>query len=204
MRARSSATAPPACTSSSTWTPSRACRSTRRTACTARPATSRTRRRTSSGSPPKAAAARTTRTCSRGHRYWALVHRDGARRHRLASEAPRLLLPCGRCDSCHVRHAGGRPDDLRPAAPLTCMANLNCFVALGLFMGTIVSIVFGSTLATAIYLLRLQDVPGMDLVVGNAHIVLFSLVLIGLALYWRKYGFSPRVVRSDRTTRFAI
>jgi electron-transferring-flavoprotein dehydrogenase len=33
------------------------CRSTRRTACTARPATSRTRRRTSSGSRPRAAAA---------------------------------------------------------------------------------------------------------------------------------------------------
>ena len=39
------------------------CRSTRRTACTARPATSRTRRRTSCGSRPKAAAGRTTRTC---------------------------------------------------------------------------------------------------------------------------------------------
>src|SRR5262249_26854049 len=35
-----------------------------RTAFTARPATSRIRRRTSSGSRPKAAAARTTRTCS--------------------------------------------------------------------------------------------------------------------------------------------
>ena len=40
-----------------------ACRSTRRTACTARPATSRTRRRTSCGSRRKAAAGRTTRTC---------------------------------------------------------------------------------------------------------------------------------------------
>jgi electron-transferring-flavoprotein dehydrogenase len=39
------------------------CRSTPRTACTARPATSRIRRRTSCGSCPKAAAARTTRTC---------------------------------------------------------------------------------------------------------------------------------------------
>jgi hypothetical protein len=38
-----------------------ACRSTRRTACTARPATSRTRRRTSCGSRRKAAAGRTTR-----------------------------------------------------------------------------------------------------------------------------------------------
>src|SRR3954463_2153559 len=37
----------------------------RRTACTARPATSRTRGRTSSGSCRKAAAARTTRTCDR-------------------------------------------------------------------------------------------------------------------------------------------
>ena len=51
------ATARPASTSSSTTTTAaRACRSTRRTACTARPATSRTRRRTSSGSRPKAAA----------------------------------------------------------------------------------------------------------------------------------------------------
>ena len=43
------------------------CRSTRRTACTARPATSRTRRRTSSGWPRKAAADRTTRTCESHH-----------------------------------------------------------------------------------------------------------------------------------------
>ena len=42
----------------------RACRSTRRTACTARPATSRIRRRTSTGSCPRAAADRTIRTCS--------------------------------------------------------------------------------------------------------------------------------------------
>ena len=42
-----------------------ACRSTRRTACTARPATSRTRGRTSCGSCPKAAAARTIRACRR-------------------------------------------------------------------------------------------------------------------------------------------
>jgi electron-transferring-flavoprotein dehydrogenase len=41
------------------------CRSMRRTACTARPATSRTRPRTSCGSPRKAAAGRTTRTCNR-------------------------------------------------------------------------------------------------------------------------------------------
>ena len=40
------------------------CRSMRRTACTARPATSRTRPRTSSGSYPKAAADRAIRTCS--------------------------------------------------------------------------------------------------------------------------------------------
>src|SRR5215208_5726893 len=46
----------------------KSCRSTRRTACTARPATSRIRRRTSSGSRPKAAADRTTRTCNGGRR----------------------------------------------------------------------------------------------------------------------------------------
>ena len=41
----------------------RGCRSTRRTACTARPATSRIRGRTSSGSRPRAAAGRTIRAC---------------------------------------------------------------------------------------------------------------------------------------------
>src|SRR5690606_8670736 len=62
----SSATARPASTSScATTTVASACRSTRRTACTARPATSRTRPRTSSGSFPRAAAARTTRGCER-------------------------------------------------------------------------------------------------------------------------------------------
>ncbi len=44
-------------------TASRGCRSTRRTACTARPATSRTRRRTSTGWCRKGAAGRTIRTC---------------------------------------------------------------------------------------------------------------------------------------------
>ena len=43
---------------------SRACRSTRRTACTARPATSRTRSRTSIGLCPRAAAGRIIRTCN--------------------------------------------------------------------------------------------------------------------------------------------
>ena len=43
--------------------PASACRSTRRTACTARPATSRIRARTSTGSRRRAAAGRTTRTC---------------------------------------------------------------------------------------------------------------------------------------------
>ena len=43
---------------------SRGCRSTPRTASTARPATSRTRRRTSTGSCPRAAAGRTTPTCN--------------------------------------------------------------------------------------------------------------------------------------------
>ncbi|PIF67641.1 electron-transferring-flavoprotein dehydrogenase [Delftia sp. 60] len=61
----SSATARPASTSSWTTRPraASACRSTPRTACTARPAISRTPRRTSSGSRPKAAAGRTTRAC---------------------------------------------------------------------------------------------------------------------------------------------
>jgi hypothetical protein len=45
--------------------PIRASRSTPRTASTAKPATSRIRRRTSSGPRPKAAAGRTIRTCSR-------------------------------------------------------------------------------------------------------------------------------------------
>ena len=43
----------------------RGCRSTRRTASTARPATSRTRPRTSTGSCPRAAAGRTIRTCEK-------------------------------------------------------------------------------------------------------------------------------------------
>src|SRR2546422_227520 len=63
MPGRSSATALPVSMSSSTSRPRRACRSTRRTACTARPAISRTRSRTSSGSRPKAAAAPTIPTC---------------------------------------------------------------------------------------------------------------------------------------------
>ncbi len=46
--------------------PGSACRSMHRTACTARPATSRTRARTSTGSRRKAAAVRTIRICSRG------------------------------------------------------------------------------------------------------------------------------------------
>ena len=69
------ATARPASTSSSPTTPRTprqrhraqracACRSTRRTACTARPATSRIRSRTSTGSRRKAAAGRTTRACN--------------------------------------------------------------------------------------------------------------------------------------------
>src|SRR3989344_2930432 len=45
--------------------PTRASSSTPRTASTAKPATSRIRRRTSSGSRPKAAAARTIRTCKK-------------------------------------------------------------------------------------------------------------------------------------------
>src|SRR3981081_4431311 len=63
MPGRSSATALPASMSSWSSRPRRACRSTRRTACTARPATSRTRSRTSSGSRRKAAAAQTIPTC---------------------------------------------------------------------------------------------------------------------------------------------
>src|SRR5437879_1129403 len=63
MPGRSSATARPVSMSSSTSRPRRACRSTRRTACTARPAISRTRSRTSSGSRRKAAAAQTIPTC---------------------------------------------------------------------------------------------------------------------------------------------
>src|SRR5216684_8428350 len=63
MPGRSSATARPASMSSWTSRPRRVCRSTRRTACIARPATSRTRRRTSSGSRRKAAAAPTIPTC---------------------------------------------------------------------------------------------------------------------------------------------
>ncbi len=56
---------PAACTSSCRTRPRarNACRSMRRTACTARPAISRTRRRTSCGSRRKAAAVRTTWAC---------------------------------------------------------------------------------------------------------------------------------------------
>jgi electron-transferring-flavoprotein dehydrogenase len=61
----SSATAPPACTKScaTTTAATRACRSTRRTACIARPATSRIRRRTSPGWCRKAAKDRSTPKC---------------------------------------------------------------------------------------------------------------------------------------------
>ena len=57
-------TAPPGSTSGSSRTASRSSRSTRRTASTARPATSRTRTRTSNGLRPKAAADRTIRICN--------------------------------------------------------------------------------------------------------------------------------------------
>ena len=56
------------------------CRSTRRTASTARPATSRTRPRTSSGSPPKAAAGRTTSACDAGGGDRPRRRRPGERR----------------------------------------------------------------------------------------------------------------------------
>src|SRR6516225_9181835 len=55
--------------SSRTRTTSTACRSTRSTACTARPATSRTRRRTSCGSRPKAVVVPTIRTCNQTGEY---------------------------------------------------------------------------------------------------------------------------------------
>ena len=65
---RNSATVRRACTNSSTTRRRRArvsgCRSMRRTACIARPATSRIRGRTSTGSPRRVAADRTIRTCS--------------------------------------------------------------------------------------------------------------------------------------------
>ena len=64
MTGPSSAIARPEFTSSSgTTKASRGCRSTRRTASTARPATSRTRPRTSTGSRPRAAAGPIIRTC---------------------------------------------------------------------------------------------------------------------------------------------
>ena len=61
---RRSVTAPPGFTKWSKKAVSRASRSTRRTACTARRATSRIRRRTSTGWFPREPADRTTRTCS--------------------------------------------------------------------------------------------------------------------------------------------
>ena len=68
----SSAIARRGSTSSSTTTrrAAGACRSTRRTACTARPATSRIRCRTSTGWCPKAAADRTIPACDRLQRGW--------------------------------------------------------------------------------------------------------------------------------------
>ena len=61
---RRSVTARPASTKWSKKAASRAFRSMRRTACTARPATSRIRRRTSTGWFPREPADRTIRTCS--------------------------------------------------------------------------------------------------------------------------------------------
>src|SRR5690242_3878232 len=63
MRGPSKDIARPASTSSSRKRPGRASRSTRRIAFTARPATSRTRPRTSTGSSPKAEEGRTIPTC---------------------------------------------------------------------------------------------------------------------------------------------
>ena len=68
----------------------RACRSTRRTACTARPATSRIRPRTSTGWCPKAAAARTIRTCS-------VVSREAFTRITSATHAAMRPLPGSDC-----------------------------------------------------------------------------------------------------------
>src|SRR6185503_7323501 len=59
------------------------CRSTRRTACIARRATSRIPGRTSCGSRPKAAAGRTTRTCNSASGELK-IRRVAARRPRLA------------------------------------------------------------------------------------------------------------------------
>src|SRR3954467_10271401 len=79
---------------SSTWKRTRGCRSTRRTACTARPATSRTRRRTSSGSPQKVAAGPTIRTC------------DMDRRRALSFLALAALSPAASAQGGKVRRIG--------------------------------------------------------------------------------------------------
>ena len=72
-----------------------ACRSTRRTACTARPATSRIRPRTSAGSCPRAAAAPTIRTCR--NRRSPGARRAGAApaqpSHSSAKKIPSLRTP---------------------------------------------------------------------------------------------------------------
>ena len=79
----------------------RACRSTRRTACTARPATSRTRRRTSTGSCPKAAAGRTIRTCDVSHASHPAVRepREPRDAPALAATSPSSSPRCCACGS---------------------------------------------------------------------------------------------------------
>ena len=88
----------------------RGCRSTRRTACTARPATSRTRRRTSSGSRPKAAAGRTTSACD-GRGAWSAA--PSTRR------ALQAWLQAHRCPSGVARDAMRPPTSIPYSSSLS-------------------------------------------------------------------------------------
>ena len=74
--------------------------STRRTAYTARPATSRTPPRTSSGWRRKAGAARTTRTCRRGRRATRRRGPDNQRNRRRNRPCRHTVRQCATCSSC--------------------------------------------------------------------------------------------------------
>ena len=108
MPGRRTAIARPASTSGWRKAASRASSSTRRTACTARPAISRTPTRTSTGSCPRAAAARTIRACR--------VALGECRTEELRSEH-------ARAETASRRPAGVRPDRrLGPAADRDAVA----------------------------------------------------------------------------------
>jgi hypothetical protein len=111
---RPSATAPQPSTRWWRKTAASVSRSTRRTACTARPATSRTRRRTSTGWCRRAAAGRTTRTCDAG---W-LVSSDGRSGVRVPPLPSQAQRPANRvCDPIRESAARPHPGSRRSTTP---------------------------------------------------------------------------------------